>query len=408
MEQFSSKPWFPKGIVKEFTKNEDISIFQHYEVHTEFGTLDMLNIEDMTDITFFNQLLKEINNNEDFELWGDIEELADFTQIEIIENQKGINFTVSNADNSLDGIFHNFPTRSWRRRWSELVTNENILIPTGGIQWKGLDVVVFRPSVKSTDFELKSESTAIFSEMGMLLGKFHTLMMDSSAPRMEKEWNSRLKRLETISSSGTLWRVPHSKNTDSIRSLGNLTSKDWIMVDEDISLDLINLGFQILGGLITETNRFSCLRDVASMYVDIDNSSFVFGTNSREYIRKVFFESWCKEAPKKWHSKSALDGNLGGMQIWRYDVELKNLFLAKSYGKKYSKNWIKGVKDIQRALFSFRIISASALGMLFSSATIALLWPGLDLVLKMGILTSGIVIYSLGMKAYRNTSLPPY
>ena len=41
-------------------------------------------------------------------------------------------------------------------------------------------------------------------------------MLETSAPRMEKEWNLRLKRLETISSSGTLWRVPHSRNTNSI------------------------------------------------------------------------------------------------------------------------------------------------------------------------------------------------
>lgn len=408
MERFSSKPWFPNEIVKEFTKNENIGIFQHYEVHTEFGTLEMLNIEDLKDVTVFNQLLKQVNDNDDFELWGDITPLEKFNTIELFENQNGINFTVSDSQKSLQGIFHNFPTKSWRRKWSEIETNKNILIPTGGIQWKGFDVMVFRPSVQSTDLELKSESTAIFSEMGKLLGEFHTIMMDTSAPRMEKEWNSRLKRLETISSSGTLWRVPHSKNTDSIRSLGNLTCDEWIMVDDNISLDLLNLGFQILGGLLTEINRFSCLRDVASMYVDIDNSSVVSGTNSREYLRKVFFESWCKEAPPKWHSKSALDGNLGGMQIWRYDVELQNLFLAKSYNKKYSKSWINGVKDIQRALFSFRIISASALGMLLSSATIALLWPGLSLVWKALVLSSGIVIYSLGMKAYRNTSLPPY
>ena len=98
---------------------------------------------------------------------------------------------------------------------------------------------------------------------------------------------------------------------------------------------------------ITETTRFSCLRDIASMYVDIDNSKLVSGTNSREYLRKVFFESWCKEAPHKWHSNSALDGNLGGMQIWRYDVELKNLFVARARKKVYSKVWIKNVKNIQ-------------------------------------------------------------
>ena len=71
MEQFSSKPWFPIGIVKETTQNKSISLFQHYNVHTEFGTLDMLNIENFDDIKVFNELIKNIENLDDFEIWGD-------------------------------------------------------------------------------------------------------------------------------------------------------------------------------------------------------------------------------------------------------------------------------------------------------------------------------------------------
>ena len=408
MEQFSSKLWFPKGIVNEFTKNENIGLFQHYNIHTEFGTIDMLDISELNNIETFNQLISEVNDLEDFEIWGDFNPKDNFESIELIETSKGIELNLSNSEKTLQGIFHNLPIKSWRRKWSELENSPHLLIPTGGIQWKGLDVMVFRQSVKSDSFEWKTESPAIFSEMGSILGKFHTLMLETSAPRMEKEWNSRLKRLETISSSGTLWRVPHSKNTNSIRSLGDLTCKDWLMIDENVSLDLLTLGFQEFGMFITETTRFSCLRDIASMYVDIDNSKLVSGTNSREYLRKVFFESWCKEAPHKWHSNSALDGNLGGMQIWRYDVELKNLFVARARKKVYSKVWIKNVKNIQRALFNYRIISGSALGMLLSSATIALLWPGLSMTSKVLILSTGVIIYYLGMKAYRKTSLPPY
>ena len=205
-----------------------------------------------------------------------------------------------------------------------------------------------------------------------------------------------------------MWRAPHSKNTDSIRSLGDLNLNDWRMVNDDVTLDLLNLGFQSFEGLVTKNNRFSCLRDLASLYVEIDNSSLFSGNSSKEYLRKLLFESWKKEAPKKWYSKSALDGNLGGMQIWRYDVELRNLFLARIFDFKYNKKWIKGVKDIQRNLFNYRIISGSALGMLLSSTTIALLWPNLSLGIKIFILGAGISIYSIGMRLYRNTSLPPY
>ncbi len=408
MEQFTSKPWFPTGIVKDTSKNESLGLFQYYNVHTEFGTLDMFDVEDIDDVNRFNELIKTINDLDDFEVWGDFDSSEIFNQIETSENKNGVNFTISNSKNSLQGIFHHFPINSWRRKWSELEESSHFLIPTGGVQWKGLDILVFRKSVRSKPIKWKSEASAIFSDMGENLGKFHTIMLETSAPRMEKEWNSRLKRLETISSSGTLWRVPHSKNTDSIRSLGDLDLNDWIIVNNDITLDLLNLGFQLFDGLVTKNNRFSCLRDLASLYVEIDNSSLVSGSESKEYLRKILFESWKKEAPKKWYSKSALDGNSGGMQIWRYDVELRNMFLAKSFNSKYNKKWIRGVKDIQRNLFNYRIISGSALGMLLSSTTIALLWPNLGMGIKIFILGAGFAIYSIGMRVYRNTSLPPY
>lgn len=408
MERFSSKPWFPIGITKEFTEKGNFGHFEHNKIHTEHGTLDMLNVENLDKIETFNQILKEINNFEDFQIWGDLNSSDVFEEIEISEEEKVVKILLSNSKKSLEGVFHNIPTRSWRRKWSEIDNNSDFLIPTAGIQWKGLDVMVFRTKIKLTPIEWKSESSGIFSDMGKILGKFHEIMLETEAPRMANEWNSRLKRLETISSSGTLWRVPHSKNTNSIRTLGNLTCNNWFNNDGDVCLDLLNLGYHELEELVAKTNRFSCLRDVASMYVDIDNLKRISGKNSREYLRRVFFESWCETAPQKWYSKSALNGNLGGMQIWRYDVELTRLFLSRAFKKSYNKTWIKTVKDIQRDLFNYRIISGSALGMLLSSATIALLWPGVRVGIKIVILCAGFIAYSTGMKIYRKTSLPPY
>ena len=408
MEQFSSKPWYPRGVIKDVSENEEFGDLKHYNVHTEFGTLDMFYVENLNEIETFNQLIKDLENFENFEFWGNFKDLGSIEHIEINEQQNGIKLNLITNNNSLEGIFHNFPINSWRRKWSELEDNDVFLIPTGGVQWKGRDLMVFRESVNSQEVLWKTDSSVNFSEIGTVLGDFHTLMLGNSAPRMEKEWNSRLKRLEKITSSGTLWRVPYSKNTNSIRSLGNLKLSDWLIVNEKIKLDLLSLGFQNFGNLITKNNRFSCLRDIASIYVEIDNSKITSSSNSKEFLRKIFFESWRKKAPKKWHSKSALDGNMGGMQIWRYDVELYNLFQSKLFKQKYDKTWIRNVKNIQRSLFNYRIISATSLGMLFCSTTIAILWPNVPIFLKFIILFSGFFLYSLGMKFYRNTSLPPY
>ena len=90
MEQYSSKLWFPKGIVNEFTENEKLGPFNHYNIHTEFGTIEMLDVSELNDIDTFNQLISDLNDLEDFEFWGDFNSLDKFEKIEIQETKKGI------------------------------------------------------------------------------------------------------------------------------------------------------------------------------------------------------------------------------------------------------------------------------------------------------------------------------
>ena len=45
------------------------------------------------------------------------------------------------------------------------------------------------------------------------------------------------------------------KNTDSIRSLGDLNLNDWRMVNDEVALDLLNLT-QSFEGLVTKNNRY--------------------------------------------------------------------------------------------------------------------------------------------------------
>ena len=52
------------------------------------------------------------------------------------------------------------------------------------------------------------------------------------------------------------------------------------MVNDEVTLDLLNLGFQSFEGLVTKNNRFSCLRDLASLYVEIPDNSPSFSGNS--------------------------------------------------------------------------------------------------------------------------------
>ena len=68
----------------------------------------------------------------------------------------------------------------------------------------------------------------------------------------------------------------------------------------------------------------------------------------------------------------------------------------------------RGVRVINSPEGNRDAVGEHALGMLLSSTTIALLWPNLSIGIKIFILGAGISIYSIGMRVYRNTSLPPY
>ena len=54
MEQLSSKPWYPKGIVREVVLEKEIGMLKFFDLHTEFGRLNMFYVEKLNKIDVFN------------------------------------------------------------------------------------------------------------------------------------------------------------------------------------------------------------------------------------------------------------------------------------------------------------------------------------------------------------------
>ena len=111
---------FIQALVPDWNREKkllkSISLFQHYNVHTEFGTLDMFNIENFAaDIKVFSELIKNIETLDDFEIWGILITQKILKKLKLKKVRRELISTISNKK-TIQEIFHNFPVSSWRRK----------------------------------------------------------------------------------------------------------------------------------------------------------------------------------------------------------------------------------------------------------------------------------------------------
>ena len=244
----------------------------------------------------------------------------------------------------------------------------------GGLKYQNHNLVTFyEEGIVTNNFEMRindylansklNDLEIQLKEIGLLLGKFHTLMNENVAPPIPEKWNERLKRLEHVTSSNTLWRAPHSKFTEAILTHGNL-SLDKIILDSDNKWKLIGFEGMKLQTLIDSTTRFPAIRDLASIYWSISkimNDLEIYDNELEKNIRMWLFESWLSEAPKKWSNSKSLDTHKGGIMIWEYDCALYELFTEQAFegkNKIHTKKWLSNVTRIQAIMFKNRLYSA--------------------------------------------------
>ena len=426
--EFSSQAWFPTGIFTKLEKLGDkYSNFSEFKVHTVHGTLKMIWPKYEPEEVHFWKTLRETLTDEKMKAWG-IATSFNFKEIETvkkIENQKNI-MLVLRGKTSVVAKYNPFLGPNRESKFHKMEMNEVGIKPLGGLKLNKHDLILFyedrtnnvtlgdkiRESLINLDLEIIE---SLLGEAGSLLGKFHRLMNDNLAPPIPKHWNNRLKRLEKITSSNTLWRAPHSNFTEAIWTHGDF-NLDQIVIDSinNNKWKLRDFSGVPIHSLIDSTARFPAIRDIACAYRSISHIMHELEISDTELERKMkkwIFESWSKEAPQKWTKSEALNAYKGGILIWEYDCALCDLFFEQAFErntKNITNRWLSNVTRIQASMFKNRIYSALSKISAIAGFTMFIGWNYTNkYVLMIGICSAFFVSWAL-MKTYHSKAPRPW
>ena len=374
--QFKSHDWFPSGIVTEIERTKDVSDnLSKFKVHTKHGTINMVwpTIEP-TELEFWNNL-KSLIDCKEIKSWG-IASKFDFNKIDAANKVSDGNKLIFllNGEERILAKYNPFLIANRETRLKNMEIEDFGIKILGGLKLKKHDLILFyEEQMNDVSFEDTIKNLLLNSDMndlktnlieiGKFLGKFHIKMNENLAPPIPEKWNERLKRLEHITSSNTLWRAPHSKFTEAIWTHGNL-SLNRIVLDNNNNWRLTNFEGNPLQQLIDSTVRFPAIRDIASLYWSISKLLYeleIEDDTKENDIRRWLFEGWSSVVPKKWSNSDSLDTHKGGILIWEYDCALCELFLDQAFAKKnnfHTTNRLSNVTRVQTLMFKNRLYSA--------------------------------------------------
>jgi len=425
--EFSSQPWFPTGILTKLEKLEDKnSNFSEFKVHTIHGTLKMIWPKGEPKNILFWKNLDELLNDKNMKPWGVANNFnfKEIDNVKSIENQKNI-MLILEGNTSLVATYNPILCPNRESKFNKMEIEKVAINPIGGLKLNKHDLILFyeskingvklgdnlREALINSDLD-KIES--LLTEAGSLLGKFHKSMDKNVAPPIPEHWNNRLKRLEKITSSNTLWRAPHSNFTEAIWTHGDFNLDKIILDSSNNVWKLKNFSSVPIHTLIDSTTRFPAIRDVACAYRSISHLMHDLEIDDYELERKMkkwIFESWSKHAPQKWANAEALNAYKGGILIWEYDCALCDLFFEQVYErntKNITKKWLSSVTRIQASMFKNRIYSALSKISAIVGFAMFFGWNYTDRYLLItGILSAFCISWAL-MKTYHSRAPEPW
>ena len=422
------EPWFPHAAVTTEIRPSNLSTpngFVSFDVSIPWDTLSMIwpteglpNVEKL-------QSWVEMEGR-----WGNFESLKDAKTVHWSSGPLG---PVAKIDSGKKGIWKleilPFDDDGHGSRIAELLGN-NPYVAQGGVRWQGRDIILLWrdlslwPTANQVLTNLLSsgkldESRLLVESCGVILGEFHTLVSESANPvRYAKPWNERLKILEERTSSRTLWRAPHGKDTVGCITHRNFSLENIVVLNDASGepnykeVHLLHPASGVYGAILPMLDRAPGLRDLASGYRSLELNDNVIDSGMSLELRRCLFDGWCSTAPPSWSSSQSLDSHKGGVPIWEYEKALEEQIFSDVFGKKIharTRWFLYHVSSIQAGMFRARTVAAGALSCLlvaglgvYSGMTGLLSWedsfPLILCVLPIPILR----------QFYRNLAPPPY
>jgi len=320
----------------------------------------------------------------ELDAWGEVPEPNSIDQVSISDNGRG---PVAHLGSEAEWMAEFLPWGSdglLRKRVTSYP--ESCDLPCGGYSWKGSDIILIRNEISQipNSRELLSDalengnrgkSDEILRKCGRSLGALHNHVRDTRVtPPDPKRWNARVAGIEEALRARSIWRVPYSRDSDCMLSIGDVRL-------DDFRGDSIRIGRPRLSDALHPPDcGFPAIRDLASLIHDLSRLHYSSGSQLDIVgLRLSLIGGWRETAPSKWASENVLYSHRGGLAIWEYEQCLLDVVEATSHQSgppQPAVGLIEYVPSFQKKMFNNRTIGAlSIMAGLFGISTLYASFP---------------------------------
>ena len=302
----------------------------------------------------------------DLTSWGKVPDPSSLSSVLLSENDRGPIARLSGDSNWIAEFLPWGSDGLLRRRID--ASSEVCDAPCGGFSWEGGDLILIweesSTEESSRDALIRAlidgdheAATQTLRECGISLGRYHKHVEPvRTTPPDPNRWNARVAGIEELLRSNSVWRVPHSRDSECMLGLGDVGLVDF-------HGGRIRIGRSRLhSALFPAKCEFPAIRDLASVAHDLSRAFYETESDlDIVEMRSSLIEGWRSSAPENWSSDWVLYSHRGGLAIWEYEQCLLDVIEAVSHqsgAPQPATGLISYVPRYQKRMFNNRTFGA--------------------------------------------------
>ena len=302
----------------------------------------------------------------DLTSWGKVPDPSSLSSVLLSENDRGPIARLSGDSNWIAEFLPWGSDGLLRRRID--ASSEVCDAPCGGFSWEGGDLILIweesSTEESSRDALIRAlidgdheAATQTLRECGISLGRYHKHVEPvRTTPPDPNRWNARVAGIEELLRSNSVWRVPHSRDSECMLGLGDVGLADFHGGRIRISRPRLH------SALFPAKCEFPAIRDLASVAHDLSRAFYETESDlDIVELRSSLIEGWRSSAPENWSSDRVLYSHRGGLAIWEYEQCLLDVIEAVSHQSRAPQpatGLISYVPRYQKRMFNNRTFGA--------------------------------------------------
>ena len=302
----------------------------------------------------------------DLTSWGKVPDPSSLSSVLLSENDRG---PIARLSGDSNWIAEFLPWGADGLLWRRIDASSEVCdAPCGGFSWEGGDLILIweesSTEESSRDALIRAlidgdheAATQTLRECGISLGRYHKHVEPvRTTPPDPNRWNARVAGIEELLRSNSVWRVPHSRDSECMLGLGDVGLADFHGGRIRISRPRLH------SALFPAKCEFPAIRDLASVAHDLSRAFYETESDlDIVELRSSLIEGWRSSAPENWSSDRVLYSHRGGLAIWEYEQCLLDVIEAVSHqsgAPQPATGLISYVPRYQKRMFNNRTFGA--------------------------------------------------